>query len=663
MFYRNTDLLVSRFFFTGAALIGALLLFAPHQAFASDTFLTMTSQTGDYIGQGQNYSYSLSDSSFTATVNYSDITRGVQVRVENNSSSSDYWTLSFDAPENDLLQEGQHYDNAIRFPFNDDSAGLSVSGQHRGCNTLTGSFDVLQISVNAEDEIERFAADFVQHCEGRTPALSGSIRYNYESSDSDGDGISDAQETVDGTDKNDRGSKLPVLGTKVCAEWNGFLGGMFNIMEHVNLSNVVRQLSSSLYDIGGASQFTANFPVQSGAQYDLLVHDMEGRSLNSYGKVCSTHDGAKGDLDGRMVYYKTETSSADISVTADQFEFAFAMSFTNGHRGRQYVPFNTFQPSLNPAEAGNAVANWIQLTNLSESEQTGTMYFYDMGGALLANGVAVSLSGGARTDFSGHQFGANRVGIIEWRPENENIEFQLRNVRYYYDSSDVTVNSFVTASQFEGQVGSGRTQSVALDTNGSTAILEIANTASTAITADVKIYNNSGSLLDSRTLNLSAHASVHIITDSILNGVQGMATIKASASDSVIATAMHYGRDAFAGITYMYGIPAKEALGNVLRGTYNTYLAQGCTLFLTNPTSQSQTVSIGMVRSDGNSVLSGHEETVPATGLLSFDLCSRDQADFYGVVTVQPSLVNTITGTVVRIGENDQYRFPTDLRQ
>jgi hypothetical protein len=54
--------------------------------------------------------------------------------------------------------------------------GLSISGDGRGCNTLTGQFDVDEISHAPTDELLVFDATFEQHCEGMDPALFGRIR-------------------------------------------------------------------------------------------------------------------------------------------------------------------------------------------------------------------------------------------------------------------------------------------------------------------------------------------------------------------------------------------------------------------------------------------------------------------------------------------------------
>lgn len=477
--------------------------------------------------------------------------------------------------------------------------------------------------------------------------------------DSDGDGIGDNQETTDGSNPLDRGSYLPVLGTTLCSEWNGFLGGMWNIAEHVNMSSSTLNVQSTLYDISGTGAGNANFSIATGAQLDLLVHDMSGWIHNSYGKVCSTASAASaGDLDGRMVYYKEAAGSAAPNYL---FEFAFAMPFLNGIKGQQVVPFNTFQPSLDPVDIGKFVANWIQITNLEATAQTGTLIFWSQSGTELGR-QAVSLGAQARSDYSGHQFGANLVGIVEWLPDNPNAAFQLRNVRYFYDNAG-TADTFMAAFQLEGMVGSGELLAVPLDASIGSAILELANSSDSPISVVVDIYNASGTLLEEKSHSLPAHGSEHVITDTILNGAQGAATIRGSALESVVATAMQYGRNATLGINYLYGIAAKQALGTVLRSSYNTFLNQGCHLLLVNPGAAAATATVSMVRYDGTNVLPGEQLSVSAHGLVDYNLCVKDAADNYGVATVQAQTANTLVASVVRLGANDTYRFPTPVRQ
>jgi hypothetical protein len=71
----------------------------------------------------------------------------------------------------------RRYENATRAPFHSPvKPGLEVSGAGRGCNTLTGSFEIRRIEYSeGGDSIRSFAADFEQHCEDAKPALRGSL--------------------------------------------------------------------------------------------------------------------------------------------------------------------------------------------------------------------------------------------------------------------------------------------------------------------------------------------------------------------------------------------------------------------------------------------------------------------------------------------------------
>ncbi len=280
----------------------------------------------------------------------------------------------------------------------------------------------------------------------------------------------------------------------------------------------------------------------------------------------------------------------------------------------------------------------------------------------------MTLKAGARFDFSAHDLaGLKQVGLVEWRPASTTARFQLRNVRYYYRADGVTVplgDDFESAFQLEGIVGSGQVLTVPLDTANSSAVLEIANTLNEEVKAEVSIYaETGGTALHHQTYKLKPHATYHLIVDSILNGGQGIATVQGSKPGSVIATAMQYGRTETLGLQNAYGIQASEPLGTTMRGSYNTYLKQGCRLLMTNPTSTEVIATVSMKRYDGALVEYGRGLPVPAHGLTDYDLCAQEQENVYGVVTVQPQTPNTIFATVLRIGENEQYRFPTPVRE
>ena len=65
----------------------------------------------------------------------------------------------------------------------------------------------------------------------------------------------------------------------------------------------------------------------------------------------------------------------------------------------------------------------------------------------------------------------------------------------------------------------------------------------------------------------------------------------------------------------------------------------------------------------GAQPLKNVQVTVPAYGLVDYNLCSKDSVNVYGVVIVQPTIPNSIVPTVLRKGSGEQYRFPTPVRE
>ncbi len=134
------------------------------------TYMWINSPDGDYIGQGKQLYFDDAFSIFNPSINYDN---GVSVQIDN----GDNWRAAFAAPYDALLQPGNY--QAERFPFQSDGvSGLSISGDGRGCNTVSGGFTVHSIE-QPEDHIDSFMASFSQHCGGtQNPALLGTISLN-----------------------------------------------------------------------------------------------------------------------------------------------------------------------------------------------------------------------------------------------------------------------------------------------------------------------------------------------------------------------------------------------------------------------------------------------------------------------------------------------------
>jgi hypothetical protein len=132
----------------------------------SGNYMCMVSEPGDYIGGG-NVHYLLP---ITATIS----NEVISVSYSANGS----FNVNFENLQ-DVPLTVEVYTGATRYPFNGSGApGLSASGFGRGCNRLTGSFEIFEVEFDADHQIEKFAANFEQHCEGGDNALFGYVRFN-----------------------------------------------------------------------------------------------------------------------------------------------------------------------------------------------------------------------------------------------------------------------------------------------------------------------------------------------------------------------------------------------------------------------------------------------------------------------------------------------------
>lgn len=130
--------------------------------------VTMQSDPGDYIGQGQSWFFS----TLEGDIFYSwKSATEVDTRVE--TSQGTFWFLDFLAA--DGFVEGQTYD-ARRPGHTPGYPGMRISGEQRGCNELNGTFTVNDIGRR------RYLAHYIsvafeQHCEGADAALRGTLDY------------------------------------------------------------------------------------------------------------------------------------------------------------------------------------------------------------------------------------------------------------------------------------------------------------------------------------------------------------------------------------------------------------------------------------------------------------------------------------------------------
>jgi hypothetical protein len=138
---------------------------------AGRTSWSMQGDAGDWISQGLSYSYTPANGVIAPSGD-----RG-HVQAVMHGHNGDFFTAEFSPGDAGILAVGT-YTGATRYPFNGSKPGLTVDGNGRGCNSLTGSFTIKEIGFSQVDgSLERLLVDFVQHCDGSTAALRGSIAY------------------------------------------------------------------------------------------------------------------------------------------------------------------------------------------------------------------------------------------------------------------------------------------------------------------------------------------------------------------------------------------------------------------------------------------------------------------------------------------------------
>ncbi|MFD7921218.1 hypothetical protein ACFV3R_18570 [Streptomyces sp. NPDC059740] len=139
---------------------------------ATEASLSFSGDAGDYISGGGSYSYATASND---RLNVSGSTDHSHVNVSVDGANGDWWYLDLAAPAGQELQAGT-YTGATRYPFNESAEpGLSLDGNGRGCNTLTGSFTITDIAFAPDGSVQDLDATYEQHCEGGSAALRGEV--------------------------------------------------------------------------------------------------------------------------------------------------------------------------------------------------------------------------------------------------------------------------------------------------------------------------------------------------------------------------------------------------------------------------------------------------------------------------------------------------------
>ena len=137
------------------------------------TILSFDSPEGDFVGGGEQRLFTENEGVFTF-ISHEDAPHYLSVDYQ----TDDWWTVDLAAPTDEVLGVGV-YEGATRWPFQSPTGpGLDFSGASRGCNRLSGRFEILELSYGESGNVESLAVDFEQNCEETMPTLRGLVRHN-----------------------------------------------------------------------------------------------------------------------------------------------------------------------------------------------------------------------------------------------------------------------------------------------------------------------------------------------------------------------------------------------------------------------------------------------------------------------------------------------------
>lgn len=161
------------------ALASGIMLSTPAHAteyLVQSGSLTMTSDPGDHVGNGQSYAYSVDPDDDAWRISTAEEGPWLHASIE--EANGEWWAVTFAAPSGQVLAPGV-YTGAGKYLENaPGQPGMNISGNSRICGEpiLTGSFTITDLVLGPHGYVQSLDATFEQHCGGGDPALRGRIQ-------------------------------------------------------------------------------------------------------------------------------------------------------------------------------------------------------------------------------------------------------------------------------------------------------------------------------------------------------------------------------------------------------------------------------------------------------------------------------------------------------
>ena len=143
------------------------------------SYMLIIGSEESYVAEGESWPLNDQDGEFTLSTKPYEEAAKTHSFISVDYQGLDSWGLKVEAPTGANLTIGK-YEGATRYPFqSEDVAGLSFSGQHRGCNSSFSDFEIYEIEFDSDMNLTKLALDFDHACEQSTrERLQGTVRIN-----------------------------------------------------------------------------------------------------------------------------------------------------------------------------------------------------------------------------------------------------------------------------------------------------------------------------------------------------------------------------------------------------------------------------------------------------------------------------------------------------
>ena len=158
-----------------AAVAAAWLISVGSASAADGSYLYLRGEQGDYLVGESTRWYTNADAQFFSEYGCTGCSPTSPLQVSLRTPEDVTWAVAMAARTGERLAP-QTYEGAQRFA-DATHPGLDVSGEGRGCNTVTGRFTVLTADFTGTT-VNHFRATFEEHCEGLAPTLRGEVGFN-----------------------------------------------------------------------------------------------------------------------------------------------------------------------------------------------------------------------------------------------------------------------------------------------------------------------------------------------------------------------------------------------------------------------------------------------------------------------------------------------------